>query len=64
MSPLTTSNTPHHTHYRLSASSTPLKKVLSISTLIVVASLATTGCSTTHELKPTATVIVGGHKSI
>ncbi len=64
MSPLTTSNTAHHKNYWLSAPCTPLKKRVSMSMIIIVASLVTTGCSTTHELKPTATVIVGGHKSI
>ncbi|MBP2280828.1 hypothetical protein H4W00_001641 [Psychrobacter sp. PL19] len=31
---------------------------------IVASVFLTTGCSTTHEFKPTATVLVGAHKSL
>ncbi len=31
---------------------------------ITILALASVGCSTTQEFKPTASVIVGGHKSI
>jgi len=43
-----------------------VKKIISISTalLIATATLATTGCNTTHDIKPTASVIVGAHTSL
>ena len=42
------------------------QKIISISTvmLIATATLATTGCNTTHDIKPTATVMVGAHTSL
>ena len=38
--------------------------LLSTTLLLVVTGLSMSGCSTTHEIKPTATVMVGTHKSI
>lgn len=42
------------------------KKLVSMSLILLVATviLSATGCSTTHEFKPTASVIVGAHKSL
>lgn len=42
------------------------KKIANISAalLITTIALSATGCSTTPELKPTASVMVGAHKSI
>lgn len=42
------------------------KKLASISLILLVATvtLSATGCSTTHEFKPTASVMVGAHKSL
>lgn len=37
---------------------------IAIAMIISIPLLSTVGCSTTQELKPTASVIVGGHKSI
>ncbi len=44
----------------------PRKKLASISLSLVIAALAVsvTGCNTTQEFKPTASVIVGAHKSL
>lgn len=47
---------------RTMASRLVIKSAISVSLLGVV--VATTGCSTTHEFKPTATVMVGAHKSL
>ncbi|WP_170231071.1 hypothetical protein [Psychrobacter frigidicola] len=46
--------------------STCSKKLASITLTILVATMAisATGCSTTHEFKPTASVMVGAHKSL
>lgn len=35
-----------------------------IAMIIAMLVLSTVGCSTTQEFKPTASVMVGGHKSI
>ena len=42
------------------------KKTTVISTALIIAVMAvsTSGCSTTQEFKPTASVIVGTHKSL
>ena len=42
------------------------QKLIGIGLTFIITTMmfAVTGCSTTQELKPTATVIVGGHKSI
>ncbi|OLF38285.1 MULTISPECIES: hypothetical protein [unclassified Psychrobacter] len=37
---------------------------IGLATVISILLLSTTGCSTTQEFKPTASVIVGGHKTI
>ncbi|MBO1530197.1 hypothetical protein J3492_03090 [Psychrobacter sp. F1192] len=41
----------------------PITQV-AIAMVLAVPILSSVGCSTTQELKPTASVIVGGHKSI
>lgn len=64
MSLSTSSHPAHHKPPVRSVSSTRLKTRGIMAMTIAVASVITTGCSTTHELKPTASVIVGGHKSI
>ncbi|MDN3454162.1 MULTISPECIES: hypothetical protein [unclassified Psychrobacter] len=42
------------------------KKVITISAalLLTTFALSATGCSTTQEFKPTASVMVGAHKSL
>lgn len=42
------------------------KKTVGISAALLLATLAlsTTGCNTTQEFKPTASVMVGAHKSL
>ena len=47
-------------HKRLS------KKITSVGSALLLTSIAfsMTGCSTTQEIKPTASVMVGAHKSI
>lgn len=47
------------------ASST-FKPISVVSAIVIIISMAlfSTGCSTTQEFKPTASVIAGGHKSI
>ncbi|WP_299184763.1 hypothetical protein [uncultured Psychrobacter sp.] len=37
---------------------------IGLATVISILLLSTTGCSTTQDFKPTASVIVGGHKTI
>ncbi|WP_218689707.1 hypothetical protein [Psychrobacter sp. BF1] len=37
---------------------------LGLALLLTATALSATGCSTTHEFKPTASVIVGAHKSL
>lgn len=37
---------------------------IGIFTIMVVLTLSSVGCSTTQEFKPTASVLVGGQKSI
>lgn len=37
---------------------------IGIAMVISILLLSTVGCSTTQEFKPTASVIVGGHKTI
>lgn len=37
---------------------------IGIALVISILLLSTVGCSTTQEFKPTASVIVGGHKTI
>jgi len=46
--------------------STYNKKLVSMSLILLVAAmtLLATGCNTTHEFKPTASVMVGAHKSL
>ncbi len=36
----------------------------SIVILVTATAIVATGCSTTHEFKPTASVMVGAHKSL
>ncbi len=45
---------------------THYKKIIHISTalLLTTMALSAAGCNTTHEFKPTASVIVGAHKSL
>ena len=45
---------------------TSSKKTLtySIALLLVATGFSLSGCSNTHEIKPTATVMVGTHKSL
>ncbi|MFZ2843087.1 hypothetical protein [Psychrobacter sp.] len=45
---------------------THYKKITHIGTalLLTTMALSATGCSTTHEFKPTASVMVGAHKSL
>ncbi|WP_161626701.1 hypothetical protein [Psychrobacter aquaticus] len=41
------------------------KKIVAISAaLLLTTALSVTGCSTTPEFKPTATVMIGAHKSL
>ncbi|MBE0442151.1 MAG: hypothetical protein ACTH7W_09560 [Psychrobacter sp.] len=42
------------------------KKITSISavTLLTTIVLSATGCNTTHDIKPTASVMVGAHTSL
>ena len=37
---------------------------IGLSFAVVILALTATGCSTTQEFKPTASVIVGAHKSL
>ncbi|WP_435978546.1 hypothetical protein [Psychrobacter sp. DM4] len=37
---------------------------LTLTLIIAAIALTATGCSTTHEFKPTASVMVGAHKSL
>lgn len=45
---------------------THYKKIIHISAalLLTTMALSATGCNTTHEFKPTASVMVGAHKSL
>jgi hypothetical protein len=51
------------THYK---KSNPYKKLATIGLTLALATatLITTGCNTTQEFKPTASVIVGAHTSL
>ncbi|MGM8870689.1 hypothetical protein ACS8E3_03260 [Psychrobacter sp. 2Y5] len=51
---------------KLQPKTTASKTVVTSSLAIVIAvfALATSGCNTTQDFKPTASVMVGGHKSI
>ena len=37
---------------------------ISLAFLVAAMALSATGCNTTHEFKPTASVMVGAHKSL
>lgn len=39
-------------------------KSIATSIVILLTTITATGCSTTHELKPTASVMIGAHKSL
>ncbi len=61
------STIPTHKATQKSASTFSHCKVatnIGIAMIMSLAALSTVGCSTTQEFKPTASVIVGGHKSI
>ena len=40
------------------------RKIMATSTVVLLTAIVATGCSTTHEFKPTASVMVGAHKSL
>ena len=50
----------------MSSTSTYYKKLTTatLASLMALVAISTTGCSTTHEFKPTASVMVGAHKSL
>lgn len=37
---------------------------ISVAFIVAIMTLSATGCSTTHEIKPTASVMIGAHKSL
>lgn len=56
----------HKTNYKPVPTVSHLKLVINIGIAMVISIplLLSVGCSTTQEFKPTASVIVGGHKSL